>query len=95
MLYMYMYEAVMKFKIHVQCSFYFFIQLINYYDYYYYYYFNYFFSKHGIIRDMWPEGSQAVTEVTKRPKSTGTIFKESMIALVANLKTKVSVIVFF
>ena len=39
MLYMYMYEAVMKFKIHVQCSFYFFIQLINYYDYYYYYYF--------------------------------------------------------
>ncbi|XP_019850778.1 PREDICTED: LOW QUALITY PROTEIN: unconventional myosin-Id-like [Amphimedon queenslandica] len=45
-------------------------------------------SKHAILRDMWPEGSQAVTEVTKRPKSTGTIFKESMIALVANLKTK-------
>lgn len=39
---------------------------------------------------MWPEGAQAVTEITKRPKSTGTIFKESMIALVANLKTKVS-----
>ena len=39
---------------------------------------------------MWPEGAQAVTEVTKRPKSTGTIFKESMIALVANLKTKVN-----
>ena len=38
---------------------------------------------------MWPEGAQAVTEVTKRPKSTGTRFKESMIALVNNLKTKV------
>ena len=46
-------------------------------------------SQHAILRDMWPEGAQAVTEVTKRPKSTGTIFKESMIALVANLKTKV------
>lgn len=48
------------------------------------------YSQHDILRDMWPEGAQAVTEVTKRPKSTGTIFKESMIALVANLKTKVS-----
>ena len=55
-------------------------------------YINYYFlhySEHTILRDMWPEGAKAVTEVTKRPKSTGTIFKESMIALVANLKTKV------
>ena len=37
---------------------------------------------------MWPEGAQAVTEVTKRPKSAGTRFKESMISLVENLKTK-------
>ena len=29
-----------------------------------------------------------MTEVTKRPKSAGTRFKESMIALVANLQTK-------
>ena len=29
-----------------------------------------------------------MTEVTKRPKSAGTTFKESMISLVENLKTK-------
>jgi myosin-1 len=46
-------------------------------------------SEHPVLQQMWPEGAIAVTEVTKRPKSTGTIFKESMIALVANLKTKV------
>lgn len=47
------------------------------------------FSEHPILKEMWPEGAKAVTEVTKRPKSTGTRFKESMIALVENLKTKV------
>lgn len=45
-------------------------------------------SEHQLLKDMWPEGAQAVTEVTKRPKSAGTRFKESMIALVANLQTK-------
>ena len=45
-------------------------------------------SEHAILKEMWPEGAQAVTEVTKRPKSAGTRFKESMISLVANLQTK-------
>lgn len=45
-------------------------------------------SQHKLLKEMWPEGAQAVTEVTKRPKSAGTRFKESMIALVTNLKTK-------
>ena len=46
------------------------------------------YSEHELLKEMWPEGAQAVTEVTKRPKSAGTRFKESMIALVENLKTK-------
>ena len=45
-------------------------------------------SGHALLKEQWPEGAQAVTEVTKRPKSAGTRFKESMIALVANLQTK-------
>ena len=45
-------------------------------------------SGHALLKEQWPEGAQAVTEVTKRPKSAGTRFKESMIALVTNLKTK-------
>ncbi len=45
-------------------------------------------SKHALLKEQWPEGAKAVTEVTKRPKSAGTTFKESMIALVENLKTK-------
>lgn len=45
-------------------------------------------SKHALLQEQWPEGAKAVTEVTKRPKSAGTTFKESMIALVDNLKTK-------
>lgn len=45
-------------------------------------------SDHALLKAMWPEGAQAVTEVTQRPKSAGTRFKESMVALVANLKTK-------
>ena len=46
------------------------------------------YSEHDLLKEMWPEGAQAVTEVTKRPKSAGTRFKESMISLVENLKTK-------
>lgn len=46
-------------------------------------------SEHALLKEQWPEGAQAVTEVTKRPKSAGSRFKESMIALVDNLKTKV------
>ena len=45
-------------------------------------------SGHALLKEQWPEGAQAVTEVTKRPKSAGTRFKESMIALVDNLQTK-------
>lgn len=45
-------------------------------------------SGHDMLKEMWPEGMQATSEVTKRPKSTGTTFKESMIALVTNLKKK-------
>lgn len=55
-------------------------------------FFSYYYSKHSILKEMWPEGARAVTEVTKRPKSTGTRFKESMIQLVENLKTKVHLI---
>ena len=46
------------------------------------------YSKHAVLQEQWPEGAKAVTEVTKRPKSAGTTFKESMIALVENLRTK-------
>lgn len=45
-------------------------------------------SSHRILKDMWPEGGQDVTKVTKRPATTGTIFKNSMIALVQNLMEK-------
>ena len=46
-------------------------------------------SKDPVIRSMWPEGGQSVTEVTKRPLTVGTRFKSSMIGLVQNLSTKV------
>ena len=45
-------------------------------------------SNHALLQEQWPEGAKAVTEVTKRPKSAGTTFKESMISLVENLRTK-------
>ncbi|XP_065053138.1 unconventional myosin-Id-like [Rhopilema esculentum] len=45
-------------------------------------------STHRILKEMWPEGEQDVTKVTKRPLTTGTIFKNSMIALVQNLMKK-------
>ena len=38
---------------------------------------------------MWPEGKKSVTEITKRPTTAGTAFKNSIIALVENLLTKV------
>lgn len=37
---------------------------------------------------MWPDGVKDVKEVTKRPPTAGSIFKNSMCALVENLKTK-------
>lgn len=39
---------------------------------------------------MWPEGKLSITEVTKRPLTAATLFKNSMIALVDNLASKVN-----
>lgn len=38
---------------------------------------------------MFPDGDKSKTEVTKRPESAGTNFKNSIISLVENLATKV------
>ena len=46
-------------------------------------------SGNGSVSSMWPEGKISVTEVTKRPATAGTIFKNSMIALTQNLASKV------
>ncbi|KAM9101123.1 unconventional myosin-Ig [Sarcophilus harrisii] len=40
------------------------------------------------LRGMWPDGQQDITEVTKRPLTAGTLFKNSMVALVENLASK-------
>eukprot|EP00794_Sanderia_malayensis_P003495 gene3495-3994_t len=45
-------------------------------------------SSHRVMKTMWPEGKMDVNQVTKRPLTTGTIFKNSMLALVQNLKEK-------
>uniref|UniRef100_A0A131XZ66 Putative myosin class ii heavy chain n=1 Tax=Ixodes ricinus TaxID=34613 RepID=A0A131XZ66_IXORI len=45
-------------------------------------------STDPLIKSMWPEGAQNVKEVTKRPLTAGTLFKNSMIALVQNLASK-------
>ena len=45
-------------------------------------------SKNKYISDMWPEGSQNLTEITKRPQTVATRFKNSMIGLVNNLSAK-------
>ncbi|KAK3104099.1 hypothetical protein FSP39_024410 [Pinctada imbricata] len=45
-------------------------------------------SKEEILKLMWPEGKQHITETTKRPVTAGTNFKNSIIALVDNLATK-------
>lgn len=39
---------------------------------------------------MWPEGKQSITEVTKRPLTAATLFKNSIVALVDNLASKVT-----
>lgn len=39
---------------------------------------------------MWPEGKLSITEVTKRPLTAATLFKNSMISLVENLASKVT-----
>uniref|UniRef100_A0A4W2CPT3 Myosin IG n=1 Tax=Bos indicus x Bos taurus TaxID=30522 RepID=A0A4W2CPT3_BOBOX len=45
-------------------------------------------SKDPTLRAMWPDGQQDITEVTKRPLTAGTLFKNSMVALVENLASK-------
>lgn len=47
------------------------------------------YSSDPTLRAMWPDGQQDITEVTKRPLTAGTIFKNSMVALVENLASKV------
>ncbi|NXT32347.1 MYO1G protein, partial [Pelecanoides urinatrix] len=46
-------------------------------------------SADPVLRAMWPDGEQSITEVTKRPLTTGTLFKNSIVALVENLASKV------
>uniref|UniRef100_A0A2R5LJZ3 Putative myosin class ii heavy chain n=1 Tax=Ornithodoros turicata TaxID=34597 RepID=A0A2R5LJZ3_9ACAR len=45
-------------------------------------------SSDPLIKEMWPEGAQNVNQVNKRPLTAGTLFKNSMIALVQNLASK-------
>ncbi|XP_076437285.1 unconventional myosin-Id-like [Babylonia areolata] len=45
-------------------------------------------SSNEVIKSMWPEGKQLVTETTKRPTTAGTAFKTSIILLVENLASK-------
>ncbi|XP_012226345.1 unconventional myosin ID [Linepithema humile] len=45
-------------------------------------------SNNSIISEMWPEGAQNILKTTKRPLTAGTMFRNSMIALVKNLTSK-------
>lgn len=45
-------------------------------------------STDPILQEMWPEGKQSITEVTKRPLTAATLFKNSIVALVENLASK-------
>ncbi|NXJ97930.1 MYO1G protein, partial [Corythaixoides concolor] len=45
-------------------------------------------SADPVLRAMWPDGEQSITEVTKRPLTTGMLFKNSIVALVENLASK-------
>ncbi|NXG38092.1 MYO1G protein, partial [Dromaius novaehollandiae] len=46
-------------------------------------------SADPVLRAMWPDGEQSITEVTKRPLTAATLFKNSIVALVDNLASKV------
>lgn len=46
-------------------------------------------SSNPVLKNMWPEGKLSITEVTKRPLTAATLFKNSMIALVDKLASKV------
>ncbi|XP_029428879.1 unconventional myosin-Id isoform X1 [Rhinatrema bivittatum] len=45
-------------------------------------------SSNPVLKVMWPEGKLSITEVTKRPLTAATLFKNSMVALVDNLASK-------
>ncbi|XP_012257190.2 unconventional myosin ID [Athalia rosae] len=45
-------------------------------------------SSNSIITNMWPEGAQDISKTTKRPLTAGTLFRNSMVALVKNLTSK-------
>uniref|UniRef100_A0AAX7TAT6 Unconventional myosin-Id n=1 Tax=Astatotilapia calliptera TaxID=8154 RepID=A0AAX7TAT6_ASTCA len=45
-------------------------------------------SSNSVLKAMWPEGKLRITEVTKRPLTAATLFKNSMISLVENLASK-------
>lgn len=47
-------------------------------------------SSNPVLKGMWPEGKLSITEVTKRPLTAATLFKNSMILLVENLASKVT-----
>lgn len=45
-------------------------------------------SRSTVVSNMWPEGAQNILKTTKRPLTAGTLFRNSMIALVKNLTSK-------
>ncbi|KAG5264689.1 hypothetical protein AALO_G00256930 [Alosa alosa] len=45
-------------------------------------------SSDPVLKDMWPDGQLGITEVTKRPLTAATLFKNSIIALVDKLACK-------
>lgn len=45
-------------------------------------------SKDANLREMWPEGAQSITQITKRPLTAATLFRNSMVELVATLAKK-------
>ncbi|XP_010786389.1 unconventional myosin-Id-like [Notothenia coriiceps] len=45
-------------------------------------------SSNPVLKCMWPEGKLRINEVTKRPLTAATLFKNSMIMLVENLACK-------
>ncbi|XP_051949378.1 unconventional myosin-Ig isoform X2 [Xyrauchen texanus] len=42
----------------------------------------------SVLKEMWPDGKMSITEVTKRPLTAATLFKNSIIALVDKLACK-------
>ncbi|XP_077447178.1 unconventional myosin-Ig isoform X1 [Stigmatopora argus] len=45
-------------------------------------------SSNPVMKEMWPDGQLGITEVTKRPLTAATLFKNSIVALVEKLACK-------